>query len=170
MKHTLLLGAALAAGLATAAIDPAAAAKAALAHAGVAKPAEHALYVAPDRDDGRVVYEVRFHDGVNAYDYEIDPADGAVLESKREALPALPAAAPATPAAPDIARAKAIALADAKVAEADAKRLRAKRDFDDGRAIFEVEFRVGKMEYEYDIDAATGAILKRDIDRDDDWF
>ena len=59
-------------------------------------------------------------------------------------------------------RAKEIALVDAGVAAADAVFLRAQLDWDDGRAEYEVEFYSGNMEYDYDIDALTGAIRSSD--------
>ena len=59
-------------------------------------------------------------------------------------------------------RAKEIALADAGVQAADAVFLRAQLDWDDGRPEYEVEFYSGNMEYDYDIDAITGAIRSSD--------
>ena len=61
-------------------------------------------------------------------------------------------------------RAKEIALADAGVKAADAVFLRAQLDWDDGRAEYEVEFYSGNVEYDYDIDAVTGAIRSSDRD------
>lgn len=40
--------------------------------------------------------------------------------------------------------------------------LRANLDWDDGRMKYEVEFYSGTTEYDYDIDAVTGAILSCD--------
>ena len=37
----------------------------------------------------------------------------------------------------------------------------------DGSYIYEIEFDVGRMEYEYEVDAYTGAILKAEHDYDD---
>ena len=37
---------------------------------------------------------------------------------------------------------------------------------DDGFALYEVEFRVGRVEYEYEIDAYSGSILKAERDAD----
>ena len=59
-------------------------------------------------------------------------------------------------------RAKQIALNDAGVKEANAVFLRANLDWDDGRMKYEVEFYSGTTEYDYDIDAVTGAILSSD--------
>ena len=38
---------------------------------------------------------------------------------------------------------------------------------DNGRPVYEIEFRVNGMEYEFDIDATSGAILDFDADLDD---
>lgn len=59
-------------------------------------------------------------------------------------------------------RAKQIALNDAGVKESSAVFLRANLDWDDGRMKYEVEFYSGTTEYDYDIDAVTGAILSSD--------
>ena len=40
-------------------------------------------------------------------------------------------------------------------------------DYDDGRQKYEIEFRVGNMEYEYEIDATSGNVLKAEKDYDD---
>ena len=64
-------------------------------------------------------------------------------------------------------KAKSIALADAGVNAADAVFLKAKLDRDDGRVEYEVELYSGRREYDYDIDARTGAILSRDWELDD---
>ncbi len=69
-------------------------------------------------------------------------------------------------------KAKNIAYADAK------KRTGAKsfydldidKDRDDGVLIWEVDFKSRGYEYKYDIKVKGGKILKRDIDRDDDYW
>ncbi len=67
-------------------------------------------------------------------------------------------------------KAREIALKDAGVAAADARFLRASLDWEDGKAVYDVEFCAGKSEYDYEIDAVTGAILEKDLDVDDfDW-
>ena len=66
-----------------------------------------------------------------------------------------------------VERAKQIALNDAGVQEANAVFLRANLDWDDGRMHYEVEFYSGNTEYDYDIDATTGAILSSDRDMED---
>ncbi len=67
-------------------------------------------------------------------------------------------------------KAKTLALQDAGVKAADALFLKAGLDWENGKAIYEVEFCAGQTEYDYELDALTGAILNRDWDLDDfDW-
>lgn len=65
------------------------------------------------------------------------------------------------------AEAKSIALSHAGLTEAQVKGLRAEYDRDDGRPEYDVEFRVGRTEYEYEIHAETGKILSWDKEIDD---
>ncbi len=73
-----------------------------------------------------------------------------------------------TAASGDIGKAKAkeIALNRAGIKEAQAKRLRVEREYDDGRLEYSVEFRYNGREYEYEINGATGAIISSDVERD----
>lgn len=79
-----------------------------------------------------------------------------------------PAAGTQTPAttAIDEAAAKQIAFDHAGVAESDTDFLLVKPDYDDGRAVFDVEFYIAATgsEYDYEIDAATGEIRSYDYD------
>ena len=62
------------------------------------------------------------------------------------------------------ASAKSIALAHAGLAEADVTFIRARLDWDDRRAVYDVEFYSGNVEYDYEIDAITGDIREYDMD------
>ena len=79
-------------------------------------------------------------------------------------------------AAPNITRdqAKAIAVEHAGLKLADVSFLRVSLDYDDGRQIYEVDFHSGNVEYEYEIDAATGAVLSFETDIEyrpgPEWF
>lgn len=64
-------------------------------------------------------------------------------------------------------KAKSIALAHSGVKAADAVFERTELDVDDGVAKYEVEFNVGNVEYSYDINAITGAVIEFDKDIDD---
>ena len=65
-------------------------------------------------------------------------------------------------------KAKNIAYSNAGVSSSNAKNTKVELDADDGRKIYEIEFEVDKTEYEYEIDAISGSILSKDVDRDDD--
>ena len=56
------------------------------------------------------------------------------------------------------------ALTHAGVTEEDAKRIRVDFDSDDGHMVYEVEFETAEWEYDYDVDASTGEILKREVE------
>ena len=66
-----------------------------------------------------------------------------------------------------IEAAKQIALADAKVALKDVTFIKAELDNEDGRAVYEIEFYSGNVEYDYDIDALSGEIISNDFDIED---
>ena len=63
--------------------------------------------------------------------------------------------------------AKQIALADAKVALKDVTFIKAELDNEDGRAVYEIEFYSGNVEYDYDIDALSGEVISNDFDIED---
>lgn len=66
-------------------------------------------------------------------------------------------------------QAKQIAFEHAQVAESDLNNLSVKKDYEDGISVYEIEFQAGNKEYEYDIKAADGQILKTDYDIDEDY-
>lgn len=64
-------------------------------------------------------------------------------------------------------RAKKIALEHAGFKESDVTRLHVELDYDDGVLRYEIDFHVGNVEYDYDIEAYSGDILSYDKDIDD---
>lgn len=64
--------------------------------------------------------------------------------------------------------AKSIALKDAGVAEGDAQFVRVEEDYDDGRAVYDVEFYANGTEYDYEIEQSTGRIISSDFDIEHD--
>lgn len=63
-------------------------------------------------------------------------------------------------------RAQQIALNDAGLAANQVSRLKARIKLDDGVWCYKVTFRTIAIEYEYEIEAYSGAILEKDMD---DW-
>ena len=60
--------------------------------------------------------------------------------------------------------AQQIALSDARLAENQVSELKVKLKLDDGVWYYDVRFRTIALEYEYEIEAYTGAILDQDIE------
>ena len=61
--------------------------------------------------------------------------------------------------------AKRIALSHAGVGSARFKK--AKLDYENGVKVYEIEFKVGNFEYEYDINVSNGAIISSSVEVDD---
>ena len=64
-------------------------------------------------------------------------------------------------------QALAIALEHAGLTEEQVTYLNAHLDRDDGRWVYEIEFREGRTEYEYSVRASDGKIVDYDKDYDD---
>ena len=146
-------------------------AAAAFGKASTAKMAYSA--VDPELDESPAHYEVEIKSQTGEeFEYKIDAYTGAILESKREAADGteVPVVQPSKPAASgDIgyAKAKSVALNHAGVSEGKAYDMEIELDEEDGALVYEVEFKSGGMEYSYEINAATGAILKHEAELDD---
>ena len=146
-------------------------AAAAFGKASTAKMAYSA--VDPELDESPAHYEVEITSQTGEeFEYKVDAYTGAILESKREAAEGteVPVVQPSKPAASgDIgyAKAKSIALNHAGVSENKAYDMEIELDDEDGTLVYEVEFKFGGMEYSYEINAATGAILKHEAELDD---
>jgi uncharacterized membrane protein YkoI len=64
-------------------------------------------------------------------------------------------------------QALAIALDHAGLTEEQVTYVKVEKDFDDGRWVYEIEFREGRTEYEYEVRASDGKIVDYDKDWDD---
>ncbi len=137
--------------------------EAALTHAGLTAQEVTALHSHYDGDDRIPHYDVEFRAGDYEYDYEIDE-NGTVLEWDREYDPVDPA--PAEPAGTLTAEeAKAAALAHAGLTAQEVTALRSHYDGDDRVPHYDVEFRAGDYEYDYEIDE-NGTVLEWDREYD----
>ena len=142
-----------------------AAREAALADAGVAAADATFIKTALDREDGQMVYEVEFFTSDGEYSYELNAVTGAVLK-KENTIQNFSSGSNGGYITAE--QAWAAALAHAGYDAGDAVLLKTERDHDDGVVLYEVEFVAGGREYEYDIDAVTGAVLKFDFEAADD--
>ena len=128
-----------------------------------------------DFEDGKFVYELEFiSDGVK-YEYTLESATGRIIGKGSERIaagsvqqgadPAVGknAQAPSEPIGVD--KAKEIALEEAGLSAADVVFNKARLSREDGRTVYDIEFYIaGKAEYEYEIDAYSGAVLEKNYE------
>lgn len=174
-----------------------AAKKAAYAHAKISASAAKSVDVEMDVDDGVMVYDVDFYAAGYEYDYEIHATKGTVLKSEKdrdddyfEALEqasqqsnnnqdddnvtvsskkqtATSASQTTTDSKISKSKAKSVALSHAGVKAADLIDYEIEYDVDDGLALYEISFEANGYDYEYDIRASDGKIIKSEKERDD---
>lgn len=134
----------------------------ALTHAGLT--AKEVTFIETDLEweDGRRVYDIEFYTAdYQEYDYEIDAATGEIRSFDYDAEGFTPPASAGGP----ITREQAQKIALDKVPGADASHVKKlKLDRDDGKSVYEVEIIYSGMEYDLEIDAATGTILEFESD------
>lgn len=140
------------------------------------------IKVKMDYEDGRMIYDVEFHTSNAEHEFEIDAITGEILkydydenDDDRYVSPDRYSDTPTSSSNNNDTRkyigkdaAKSIAFKHANVTDSSVRDLEAELDREDGRIIYEVDFKSGNMEYEYDIDAYTGEILKYDHEYDED--
>lgn len=133
-----------------------------------------------DKDDGIKLYELEFYANGYEYEYDIHAETGEILKSERDreknkkdsgSTQAQTSQQKDTPKQQtnkdeyiSMDRAKQIAFDHAGVNGADARFDDQEFDVDDGVPSYELEFYVNGNEYEYDIHAVSGEILKSEHD------
>lgn len=149
-----------------AATDEEAAKNAAFTHAGVTAAQVSRLRCKLEWDDGHQVYDIDFWVGDTEYDYEIEASTGVVLAAQQER--GIRASGTSTRQPGSFIgeeAAKNAAFAHAGISAADAGSIQCELGEDDGHWVYEVEFRTGGVEYDYEIDASTGTVVKAEQDR-----
>lgn len=137
----------------------------ALGHASLAETAVFDLDCELDYEYGRMVYEVDFDANGAEYEYEIDAKSGDILLFEIERNGTKQQGGSMTQESAGYIgaeKAKSIALSNAGLTAASVTGLISELDSDDGAAVYEVEFIYGGYEYEYKIDAKSGAIIESD--------
>ena len=156
--------------------------KAAFTNAGLAESDVVLKKAALDYDDGMAKYDVDFYCTDTEYEYDIDATTGTVLKCEKSIMDvedyaerdllvkkAAGTAAPAQAQGVTEDQALDIALKHAGLSKGDISALRIHQDFDDDMGVtkYDIEFRVGAMEYSYEIDTTTGNIYESEVDIDD---
>lgn len=147
--------------------------QAAVDHAGIAIDSATFTDVELKKSRNVMVYGIEFLSGGAKYKYTIDAATGTVATNGNYGgyFPApSPKPQPTGNTSPGgiISRddAKGIALNHSGVNAGQARKLEVEYKNKKNAQYYEVEFKVGNMEYDYKIDAVCGSVLKSEIDRD----
>lgn len=148
-----------------------AAKEAALADAGLKESSVAYLFCYVDYDDGRAEhYNVDFATANTEYEYEIDLYSGRVLDKGIEAILVNPqkenGASPGGEPYIGEEAAWSAALNHVGLAETEVQNKKVQLDMEDGIMVYEIEFEKGRIEYDYEIHATSGEILKAEKDSD----
>lgn len=154
-------------------------------HAQVSEADVTDLDVDLEEDAGIIYYDLDFDVGTAEYDYAVDAQTGKILRSKVE-TPQITTQQPTQTENPSTqqptettkpatetqkkktaAQAKAAAFKHAKVKESQVTDLDVELDKENGKLVYEVSFDAGGYEYDYDIDAYTGKVLRHQKEKDD---
>ena len=134
----------------------------ALNHAGLTSSAVTFVRANLDWDNGRAEYEVEFYANGKEYDYDIDAVTGDIRSYDYDAEYYAPASS--TASSGSISESQAKQIVQERAGSTGGTFREFKLDWDDGRSMYEGEYRVGWTEYEFEIDAATGTVLEWDAD------
>ena len=136
----------------------------AVAHANVTDP----VFGHCELDIRENEYDIEFFANGREYDYEIHAVTGAILDYDSEPIddddhPVTPAPTPAPEGIITLDEAKAIAVAHANVTDP----VFGDCEFDDDEGVYEIEFAANGIEYECEINALTGEIIRFESEVDD---
>lgn len=142
--------------------------KTALSHAGLSSKEVTFVKAKLDKSEYYAEYDIEFTTDTMHYEYEIYAANGIVKEFTRERIVQTGTKTSSSSTGRNITleEAKSIALKHAGYTASQVTFTKAKLDYDDGAYYYDIEFRVGSKEYEYEINAKTGAIVEYDVDWD----
>ena len=169
-----------------------AALSAALKAAGFTKDQVKNIEIELDYEHGVMVYEVEFDRGYDEYSYDINAKTGKVVAYDNEIngkdvefdsnpksnidddddddddkVVNVPAKDTSNKNVVGKDAAKSAALKHAGLTASQVTELSAELDRENGKLVYEVEFKSAGYEYDYEIDAANGTVLKSDKELDD---
>lgn len=161
----------------------------ALQDSGLKESDVSALHAELDFDDGRFQYEIDFYRDGTEYEYVIQARDGGIISRDIEGgrnnssqnSPSDPSGVEYdnTPSSEQsiqsstdangqkqvsLDKAKAAALADAKLSEANVTFTKTKLDNDGGIKIYDIEFYTDDTKYDYEINASDGTVHEKDVE------
>lgn len=157
----------------------------ALTHAGISESDIHNCEIELDYDHGVMVYDIEFDAQGIEYDYEIGAVDGSVVTSHHEndhdhhddshhssaqTTPQASTGSTADAQTPTITEDEAMFIAVEHAGlptESSNYSYEIELDHEKGILVYEIEFKYGEYEYDYEINASTGEVLKYDKEKDD---
>lgn len=120
------------------------------------------MHIELETEHGKKIYEVDFILENTKYEYEIDAKDGSII--KKEVEKKKENTSESNQNVISIEEAKEKALSDASLDAGSVTFVKEKKDYDDGILVYEIEFYTSKnINYEYEINAVTGEIRKKQI-------
>ena len=147
--------------------------------AGVSASKAANVSVEMDYEDGVMVYQVEFKYGGYEYDCDVNATTGAVVKYEKETDDdsqkkstqndtTSTQSNESTSGGISKDKAKEIALSHAGVSANKISDYSIEVDTENGIKIYEIDFKAGGYEYEYDINATTGSVMRCDKEADDD--
>ena len=142
-----------------------------LNHAGVTESEATFKKLKLDIDDRRTVYEIEFFVGSKEYEYEIDAITGEIISNKEDTEDSSSNSQNNSTNNSNNSyigndKAQQIALNHAGFTSSQVSNLKIELEQEDSGWEYKVEFKYGEKEYEYKINATTGAIIEHRIDND----
>ena len=141
----------------------------ALKHAGVKEDEIFDFEIELDKEQKAWHYDISFEVGNTDYEYEIAGVSGKVLFSKSEKDDdEKPLVSRVQQPEPEISKSKAedIVLKHAGVKKKDVSEFEIDFDNDDGRKVYEIDFKHGGYEYSYEVNAESGKVVLKEKERD----
>ena len=134
--------------------------KFAFADAGIDPASAQAVHVTYEHFEEEFVYSVEFLAEDTEYTYKIDAEDGSVVRKESRSFAEPDSTVPLS-AAITLERAQEIALADAGVSREEAIFAKAEAGTEGGLPVYSFQFYAANTEYEYAINARTGAVYSK---------
>ena len=139
----------------------------ALNHLGLTQSMISNLEIEFDYEMSTMVYEIEFEYNYQEYELDIDAVNGNILHSEKDVESSDNNSNVSTMNVIGKDKAKEIVLSHAQVSESQIRDYWIELDQDDNQLVYEIDFKVNNVEYEFEINAESGQIIKFEKEVDD---